>query len=415
MTEHAIENQLKRKTKKPKLLVLTTSYPSDDADPSGIFIAKLLSALKRRGYPVKVVAPSNGAFYGRRALDGIETVRFAYFLPRSLERLCAGAGGIPENMAKSFLARLQVFPMMVAFLCKTLSESRGCDLIYANWLGAGIIGALANLITRKPLIVSFRGDDGYLARDRAFWRFLTRFVTRRSSLVAPVSGELLDIMLDLGIPESKCRLPRFGVDIEMFHPPPDPKPGRDHVRLLFVGSLIARKGLHDLLDALSDPGLGNVHLIVVGDGPNAAELRQQCERLGLADRTEWKGLLAPDEVARLMRDVDLLCLPSYMEGRPNVVNEAMASGLPVISTRIGGIPDMVREGETAFLVEPGDVAALRDCLCELAPNPVLRAKMGAAGHDFLIKSGVSWDSTAEEFDSFFLQIWAGEHASVEKS
>ncbi len=120
-----------------RILVLTTSYPSDHADPSGIFIAKLIAALHRRGYDLKVVAPSNGVFHGRRLLDDIETVRFAYFFPRSLERLCAGAGGIPENMTKSLLARLQVFPMMLAFLFRTLLEARGCDLIYANWLGAG--------------------------------------------------------------------------------------------------------------------------------------------------------------------------------------------------------------------------------------------------------------------------------------
>ncbi len=405
MTERAIESLQTKLTKKPKVLVLTTSYPSDESDPSGIFIAKLLGALRKRGYPIKVVAPSNGIFHGRRTLDGIETVRFGYFVPRSLERLAAGAGGIPENMANSFLARLQVFPMMAAFLCRTLSEVRGFDLIYANWLGAGIIGALANLFTGKPLIVSFRGDDGYLARDRPFWRRLTRFVTRRSALVAPVSRELRDIMLALGIPEDKCRVPRFGVDIEMFRPPFMPRPVNERMRLLFVGSLIARKGLHDLLDALSDPDLRNVHLIVVGDGPDATKLKALCQRLGLADRTEWKGILAPNEVARLMRDVDALCLPSYMEGRPNVVNEAMASGLPVISTRIGGIPDMVREGETALLVEPGDVIGLQECLSKLASEPQLRSRMGAAGHEFLIKSGVSWDSTAEEFDSFFLQIW----------
>ncbi len=117
-----------------------------------------------------MVAPSNGAFHGRRVLDGIETVRFGYFWPRSLERLTKGGGGILENMAESLLARLQVLPMMLAFVIVTLREICNAEAVYANWLGAGIVGAVVNFLTRTPLVVSFRGDDGYLARDRWVWR-----------------------------------------------------------------------------------------------------------------------------------------------------------------------------------------------------------------------------------------------------
>jgi glycosyltransferase involved in cell wall biosynthesis len=102
-----------------------------------------------------------------------------------------------------------------------------------------------------------------------------------------------------------------------------------------------------------------------------------------------------------MRSADVLCLPSSMEGRPNVVNEAMASALPVIATRIGGVPDMVEEGKTALLHEPGDVAGLRQCLVALARDPEATARMGRAGYEFLKKSGISWDVTAEDFDAVF--------------
>ncbi len=387
-----------------RILVLTTSYPSDEKDPSGIFIAKLLAALHRRGYEITVVAPSNGVFHGRRVLDGIETVRFGYFWPRSLERLTRGGGGIPENMAESLLARFQVLPMMLAFVIVTLREMCNAEVVYANWLGAGIVGAVANLLTRTPLVVSFRGDDGYLARDRPIWRVLTRWVTGRASMVAPVSGELMSIMQQLGVPETKCHLPRFGVDTDMFHPPTTAAQLSEDIRLLFVGSLIRRKGLQDLLDALDDPVLRKVKLTVVGEGPNAGLLAEMAELLGLKERVEWKGAVPPLEVARIMRSSDMLCLPSYMEGRPNVVNEAMASGVPVIVTRIGGVPDMVREGETALLFEPGDVQALRACLRTLVGSPELRKNMGHAGYDFLMRSGVSWDNTAEEFDALFTRV-----------
>lgn len=389
---------------KPSILVLTTSYPSHETDPSGVFIAKLLAAIKTRGYSIKVVAPSDGSFYGRREVGGIETIRFEYFLPRSLERLTRAGGGIPENIKQSFLARLQLVPMLFMFLLVALRQSRGSDLVYANWLGAGIVGAAVNLLTRKPLVVSFRGDDGYLARDRLVWRILTKWVARRAAVVAPVSSELASILVELGVPETKCRLPRFGVDTKMFYPASEQTRSGDEVRVLFVGSLIPRKGLHDLLTALRNPALERVVLDIVGEGFDTDRLKAMSEDLGLQDRTLWRGTVSPEEVAGFMRSSDILCLPSFMEGRPNVVNEAMASGIPVIATRIGGIPDMVREGETALLFEPGDVEQLRKCLVTLASDADLRKRIGKAGREFVTTSGVSWDSTAEDFDMIFSGI-----------
>lgn len=294
---------------------------------------------------------------------------------------------------------------MVAFLFHALREASDCRIIYANWIGAGAIGALLSSLTGIPLVVSFRGDDGYLARDRPLWRRVTKWVTARSAVVAPVSRELAEILIELGLPKEKCFLPKFGVDTEMFFPIVDSKPNDPvQINLLFVGSLISRKGLHDLIDALADKTLSKIRLTVVGDGPDRQELEQRGTDLGVNERTEWKGLQPPREVARLMRLSDIVCLPSYMEGRPNVVNEAMASGVPVVATRIGGIPDMVAEGETAFLFDPGDVKALRECLLKLASDECLRRRMGRAGYDFVTRAGVSWDATAEDFDKIFQRV-----------
>lgn len=381
--------------------MLTTTYPSHSEDWAGVFIAKLMAAVKERGYTVTVVAPATPDFHGRRIVDGIETIRFSYFFPRSFERLTAGAGGIPENLAGSLLAKLQLLPMMTAFLVHALFASRSSNIVYANWLGAGIIGAAINLLTGSPLVVSFRGDDGYLARDRLLWKLLTKWVIRRAGAVAPVSKELLDIMVALGAPSTKCYLPRFGVDTELFQPSRDPRRNTEKVRILYVGSLIQKKGLQDLIVALSGEEFTGLSLVVVGDGyyaPNFKALSQTC---GLEDRIQWRGILKPREVADVMRDSEILCLPSHTEGTPNVVREAMASGLPVIATRVGGIPDLVREGVTALLYEPHDIDGLRDCLKTLARDEKLREQYGKAGRELLVKSESTWDSTAAEFDKLF--------------
>lgn len=384
-----------------RILVLTTSYPSDELDPSGVFIASLLHAVQRRGHSVKVIAPSNGIVYGERVVNGIVTVRFPYFFPKSWERLTRGAGGIPENMAQSWLARVQVLPMMSTFLYTTLTEMREIDLIYANWLGAGIVGVIGKLLSGRPLVVSFRGDDGYLARDRLLWRTPAKWVMRHADALAPVSRELHDIIVGLGTPSEKCFLPRFGVDVELFHPrirsESEERSGGE-IRVIYVGAMLIKKGVRDLIEALAAEEFCNVRLVLVGDGFYLPELIAVAERRGLKERLEWKGLQPQKAVAEELRSSDIFCLPSYTEGRPNVVNEAMASGLPVIATRIGGIPDMVEEGGTALLYEPGDTEALRNCLRTLSVDSNLRRSMGSRGRDLIMRSNLSWDTTAEDFE-----------------
>lgn len=384
-----------------RILTLTTSFPAYQGDPNGVFIARLINALQKLGYGIKVVCPSDGVFHGRKEVMGVETFRFAYFIPKRLEKLTRTGGGIPENINNSFLARLQVFPMMCVFLFRALWESRGYDILYANWLGAGIVGAIINLLTSKPLVVSFRGDDGYLARDRRLWRTLTLWVCSRASIAAPVSDEIVNILKGLGVDENKLVLPCFGVDTEFFHPSENKPDNSDLTKIIFVGSLIPRKGLHDLIQALCDERLKNVKLMVVGEGADQGRLRRQADDLGISNNIQWMGMRKPEEVAELMRMSDVLCLPAYMEGRPNVVNEAMASGIPVITTRIGGIPDMVEEGDAALLFEPGNVGQLREHLITLVHEPERRRMMGMRAREFILESRLSWDDTATQFDQIF--------------
>jgi glycosyltransferase involved in cell wall biosynthesis len=360
-------------------------------------------AIRDRGFVPLVVAPSDGSHFGRRRLFGIETIRFGYVWPRSLLRLTRGAGGVPENLKASYLARLQVLPMMAVFCGVALLQARTMDAVYANWIGAGIVGAVTALLTGKPLIVSFRGDDGYLARDRPLWRRLTKWVSSRADVIAPVSEDLRRILIDLGVDEQKVTMPRLGVDMDLFHPPVRDR-SSSRVTVLFVGSLIFRKGLHDLLEAFADDRLVATKLEIVGDGLHRQELRKLASEYGLDDRIEWQGALPPVEVSERMRCADIFCLPSYMEGRPNVIREAMACALPVIATRTGGIPEMVVEGDTALLSDAGDVKGLRENLVTLVEDAGLRVRMGEAGHARLVGTGVTWDVSGEDFDGIFSSV-----------
>ena len=386
-----------------RILVLTTTYPNSESDWTGAFIHSLVQAVRKRGFELEALAPSDGTYYGRRSLDGIPVHRFGYFLPHSLERLTRGAGGIPENIATSVLARIQIIPMMAVFILKTILAVRRSDLIYANWIGAGFVGAIASRFSGKPLVVSFRGDDGYLARDRPIWKLVTKWVIGQSSHVTAVSRELHDIMKDLGADSSRLSVPRFGVDTSLFFPGNKDPAERFPVVMIFVGSLIPKKGLQDLIEALATPDLGDVRLVVVGDGYFASELKSLAQDKLQKDQVIWRGIAPPVEVAKLMRDADFLVLPSYTEGSPNVIKEAMASALPVIGTRVGGIPDLVTEGKTGLLYHPGDIESLRQCIRIMLKNRGTRLKMGWSAKKKLDDSGLNWESTARDFESIFLR------------
>jgi glycosyltransferase involved in cell wall biosynthesis len=299
--------------------------------------------------------------------------------------------------------------MMLVFLLVSLNQIRKHEVMYANWVGAGIVGAMINLLTGKPMVLSPLGDDGYLARDRRLWRILTKWVCSRASVVAPNSVELTQIFEDLGIARDKFYFYRMGVDTELFHPAADMRTDGHEVQVVFVGSLIERKGPQDLLKAVADDSLEQVQLVIVGDGKYRTELEMMAEELGLVHRIQWKGMVSPSEEAEILRESDIFCMPSYMEGTPNVVYEAMAVGLPVVSTRVGGIPDQVAEGKTGLLCDAGNVEQLRQCLTRLVQQPDLRRKMGRAGHERIIDSKLSWDGSAEEFDKIFSDLAGRDH------
>jgi glycosyltransferase involved in cell wall biosynthesis len=151
------------------------------------------------------------------------------------------------------------------------------------------------------------------------------------------------------------------------------------IRLAFLGLIGPRKGVFDLLKAvqrLVGQGLA-IHLTIGGNG-ETARLRDEINTAGLQDHVEYAGWVTQPEKELLLSSTDIFVLPSYGEGMPMSILEAMSFGLPVVSTRVGGIPELVRDGQTGFLVDPGDVEALCAKLRLLTEDPGLRVRMGEA-------------------------------------
>ena len=195
-----------------------------------------------------------------------------------------------------------------------------------------------------------------------------------------------------------------GVDPSVYVPEQRSAPDDGIVTILTVGRLIRGKGLSILLEALRElraKGVA-VRLVVVGDGPARGDFEQLVRSLGLGDVVELAGAVGQDEIRRRYADADLFCLPSFAEGIPVVLMEAMAMELLVVTTAITGIPELITDGIHGLLVAPGRVDLLVAALERLIAAPQLRAEMGRAGRE---KVSAEFDvrASAQRLEEIFEQ------------
>lgn len=152
-------------------------------------------------------------------------------------------------------------------------------------------------------------------------------------------------------------------------------------RLLFVGRLAAVKGLPILLESLAalSSEYPDIVLTLIGDGPDRAAIEEQAVRLGLNQNVDLRGYRSQAEVREEMQQADIFVLPSFAEGVPVVLVEALAAAIPVVATRIAGVGELVEDGVSGYLVPPGDPGSLAECIRRLLEDPALRSRFGAAG------------------------------------
>jgi colanic acid/amylovoran biosynthesis glycosyltransferase len=174
-----------------------------------------------------------------------------------------------------------------------------------------------------------------------------------------------------------------GVDLRVYQPPAERAGDDDAAEILFVGRLLHGKGLSLLLEAVATlrrRGL-EVTASIVGDGPARGAYEADARRLGVAQHVRFVGAVGQDEIRAHYARADVFCLPSFAEGVPVVAMEAMAMELPVVSTRIMGIPELVEDGMHGLLVAPGRADVLAEALDRLVRSPQERRRMGRAARE----------------------------------
>ena len=177
-----------------------------------------------------------------------------------------------------------------------------------------------------------------------------------------------------------------GVDPSVYVPA-ERSEAEDVVTILSVGRLIHGKGLSILLEAMGSllEKRLPIRLVVVGDGPARADFEQAAQTLGLEDAVDFVGAVGQDEIRSYYSAVDIFCLPSFAEGIPVVLMEAMAMEVPVVSTAIMGIPELITSGVNGLLVAPGRSDLLADAIESLIRSPQMRRRMGQAGRQKVVQ------------------------------
>ena len=224
-----------------------------------------------------------------------------------------------------------------------------------------------------PVLVNYRGGEAGPFLERAHAR-IRRSLCHVAVLAVP-SGFLQQVFAQHGL--STCVLPNI-VDLTRFRPAPEARVRGAHV-------VVARnlEPIYDNASAVRALAVLRIahpeaRLTLAGTGPEEGNLRSLASSLGLADAVHLVGRLDRDAVAALVRQADVVLNPSTVDNAPNSVLEAMASGVPVVSTHVGGVPYIVRDGVTALLVPPGDPVAMAAALGRVLDDPVLARALSAA-------------------------------------
>ncbi|CAH0158790.1 glycosyltransferase [Plantibacter cousiniae (nom. nud.)] len=369
---------------RPRLLVLASTFPARPGDGVPAFVRDL-ALQESLEFDTRVLVPRvPGAASDERDGD-LHITRYPYF-PKRWEDLADGA--IIENLRAKPVRWLQVpglFLAQLVALRRALREFRP-DVLHVHWIiPQGVVALLGG--RRVPQLVTTLGGDLY-ALNAAPLRALKARIVRRAGAVTVMNADMRDRVIALGAAPARVQVIPMGADLA---PVPAsapagadevaaPVPGVATTRLMFVGRLVEKKGLSYLIEAVRRAPAGSLELEIVGDGP----LRTALETAASGLPVVFIGQQGRTELFAAYRRADVVVFPSVastsgdQDGLPVALLEAMRAGRAIIATDLPGLNEVVLDDATGLVVPDRDAAALLRAIQQLADDPDLRARLGAA-------------------------------------
>ncbi len=338
-----------------KILFLTAWYPTKENPVLGIFVQEHAKAVSISGDEIIVLYGESAkthikGFYqfSDSMEQGIRTIRISYY--HSPFR--------PISYLIYLWSLVRVSQRLFRMGLKP-------EVIHAHVYLAGVPAVIIGKLYGIPVVISEHWSKFPRRNLRWVEKNIAKFTFRWAKMVLPVSFALQKAIESYGI-QARFRIVPNTVDTSVFYSSSHFRNRSHPKRILFVGLLVPVKGIPYLLKAVAQlrRQRDDWHLEIVGDGPKRPEYMNLATTLGIADKVTFSGLKSKLEVAEVMRETDFFVLPSLWENSPCVLLEAMASGLPIVSTAVGGIPEMI-DRETGILVPPSNAKQLCNAIATM--------------------------------------------------
>ena len=394
------------------VVMVTTSYPRFPGDSVGTFMEPIAKSIAARGHDVHVVAPWHPLVTRGRHEDGV-VFHFYKYAPLPALNVFGYAASLRADVslrAATYLAA----PLALTQgwrIARKIARRHRATVMHGHWvIPGGITAALA--APALPLVVSLHGSDVYVAETFAPARTAARIAFGRAGAITACSDDLACRAVTLGADPARVEVVPYGVDVDRFRPDTGIRLARrtqtgvdPEATLIFTaGRLVKKKGFEYLIDAVGAIAATRpVILAIGGEGDLGSELRERASRTGRPEAIRFLGTLNQSEVAEYLAAADVVVVPSVrddagtVDGLPNIVLEALASGTPLVTTAAGGIGSVVADGKTALVVPERDPAALAAAIVRLRDSPAFGASLGSAART-LAATRFGWTRTAEQFE-----------------
>jgi teichuronic acid biosynthesis glycosyltransferase TuaC len=357
---------------KRRLLYFSSQFPSTHYPSMGIFSLQRVRALRDSGCEVEVVSPVLLTPPPQLITKPLQAYR--WIRRQEQQPIEMNLQGIPVHYQKWVCPPKKIFGWYMSYFLFLQMRNRIVkvarefhpDIILSSWLPDGVAASKFGEMLNIPVLSIADGTDvnQWPQKYRA-WGYARNILNGKVSVLIFVSDALQAAGRSKGLHGKKSIVLHNAVDINLFKPDLS-STKRGVYTILGVGRLVPSKGFQILLEAFSKFNQSidqPARLILIGDGQTRTSLTEQAEKLGIQSQVDFVGSVKQEELVSYFQTADVFCLPSYMEGFPCVVVEAMACGKPVVATTVGGIAEVV-DSQSGILIEPGNAQTLCEALIQ---------------------------------------------------